>query len=156
MLVNSDGEVLKEFDHLINPEYIIKNGEKIGKLLDPDGIMRISGIDTADLVDEPVFSEVAPQIREMFAEADQVIAHNLPFDRTLMELELNRFDIKDWPWPKRQTCTVEEHIPKFGYRVREKDLYQYYMGKPLDQTHRALDDVMALLEICKCCGVLHK
>lgn len=143
-LVDETGEVLREINLLINP----------GKPL-PDKITKITGITEDDLEGRPKFAEVVEEIRGMFAEADSVIAHNLPFDSGMMKLELNRLGLNDeWPWPKIQICTVQEHFPMWGYRPKLVQLYQHYMGAKLDQTHRALDDVMALVEICKKAGVL--
>jgi len=154
ILVNSRGEILEEFGMLVNPEYVIPDGEKIGKLLDAAGVLKISGIVVEDLAEEPTWGEAAATIRPYYEKADQVIAHNLPFDHSMVELENERCGIEGWPWPDRLTCTVEEHLQMFGYRIREKDLYEYYTGVPLDQTHRAMDDAKALLEICKASGVL--
>jgi hypothetical protein len=33
-------------------------------------------------------------------------------------------------------------------------LYEHYMGEKLDQKHRALDDVMALVAVARASGVL--
>lgn len=154
MLVNSDGEILEKWETLINPGVVIPDGTKRGKLLDAAGINKLTGINVDELWIQPGFREAAATIACFFHDADRVIAHNLPFDLTMMEMEIDRAGIAAWPMPKDQVCTVQEHIPEFGYRVREKDLYEYYTGQPLAQTHRALDDVHALLEICKRSGVL--
>jgi len=34
------------------------------------------------------------------------------------------------------------------------ELFQHYTGRPLAQSHRAIDDVRALKEICVAAGVL--
>lgn len=116
-------------------------------------ITKITGLTDDDLKDQPTFPEVAPQIRDFFARADALIAHNLPFDSTLLELELNRHHIENWPWPKTEICTVQEHAEEWGRRPKLLELYQAATGEPLAQTHRALDDVMALVKVCELQGV---
>ena len=155
-LVDEEGNILKEINLLINPGVIPSNLPKRSNLIDKAKIFKITGIDTDDLKDCPTFSEVLDQIRPFFEEADQLIAHNLPFDKTLMELDLKRAGIEsiEWPWPKIQICTVQEHVEEFGRFKKLTELYEHYTGTPLAQTHRALDDVHALIEVCKGAGVL--
>jgi DNA polymerase III epsilon subunit-like protein len=143
VLVNEDGDIIAEYNTLINP------GIKL-----PEKITKITGITDDDLIDAPIFKDVAEKIRGFFEKADHVIAHNLSFDMDMMKLEIERLGIKDWPWPQYNTCTVQEHAEEWGRRPKLTELYKHYMGEPLAQTHRALDDVKALLEICIKAGVL--
>jgi len=142
-LVDGQGRVLEELNLLINP------GQPL-----PAEIVKITGITDADLADQPRFGALAPQLHVLFARADVLIAHNLPFDRGLMALELARAAITDWPWPARQVCTVQEHAEEWGRRPKLTELYEHYMGVPLAQSHRALDDVHALIQVCMAAGVL--
>lgn len=144
LLVDEHGTELKELNVLINP----------GRPLSAD-ITRITGLTDADLADQPPFSAVAGQLKEMFAEADVLIAHNLPFDHTMMELDLRRARmLESWPWPKLNVCTVQEHAEEWGHRPKLTELYEYYTGHPLAQSHRAIDDVRALKTVCIAAGVL--
>ena len=142
-LVDSDGAVLRELDLLIDPE------EPLEAI-----ITKITGLTDEALAGQPKFAEVIPQLREMFSAADAVVAHNLPFDSTLMELELARAGIAEWPWPARQICTVQEHAEEWGRRPKLLELYEHYVGEKLEQKHRALDDVMALAAVARASGVL--
>lgn len=143
MVVDEKGKELMTLDILIDP----------GIPLPPE-ITRITGIKPEDLVGKKQFSAVAPRIRKLFAAADVLIAHNLPFDHRMMCLDLARAGIKSWPWPKHNLCTVQEHAEEWGRRPKLLELYEHYMGRPLEQTHRALDDVRALKEVCIAAGVL--
>ena len=145
LLVDEHGEILDEIGILINPEIEID-----------EVITKITGIQPWQLKDEPVFGACVEQIRPFFAQADCMIAHNLPFDYDILRHALARANITDWTWPGEQICTVQEHIEQFGFRPKLTVLYQHYMNEPLPQTHRALDDCMALLEVCKASGVLLK
>ena len=144
LLVESDGTEVGELNILIHP----------GCRLPPE-ITKITGITEDDLRGQPKFSEVVPLLRDMFAKAGAMIAHNLPFDRGMMELDLRRAgQLAQWPWPKIGICTVQEHAEEWGRRPKLTELYEYYMGRPLAQTHRAIDDVRALKEVCLRAGVL--
>jgi len=44
-------------------------------------------------------------------------------------------------------CTVQEYHHLFGKRPKLTALYEHIIGRPLAQTHRALDDAMAVFEI---------
>lgn len=135
--------VVREHHVIINPK----------QPLEPI-ITKITGLTDDDLADQPEFHEVLGPLREMFSAADALVAHNLPFDHTLMELELARCGEEDWPWPRRNVCTVQEHAEEWGRRPKLLELYHHYTGEPLAQTHRALDDVMALVKVCELSGVL--
>lgn len=143
MLVDSRGNELDAMEVLINPR----------QQLEPI-ITQITGITDDDLSDAPTFPEAAPSIAAMFAEAQCFMAHNAPFDSSILRLELKRHNIEVWPWPQHAICTVQEFAPYWGYRPKLTELYEYVMGEKLAQTHRALDDVRALAELAKESGVL--
>lgn len=142
ILVDENGDKLDEFVQMINP------GIEIEAI-----ITEITGITNDMLKDKPSFKEVCEPILTFMKRADQIIAHNLPFDWTMLTLELDRIRVPH-PTFKYTLCTVQEHVAEYGYRPKLTILYERYMGKPLNQTHRALDDVEALAEICKEAGVL--
>lgn len=131
-------EVIDTLELLINPE----------QPLDPI-ITKITGLTDADLADKPVFRQVEPQLHDFFSRAECVVAHNLPFDKMMMSLALGRcgLDINEWAWPRLEICTVQEHAEEWGRRPKLLELFERYVGRPLDQKHRALDDVRALLEV---------
>jgi len=142
-LVNSDGEILKELNFLINPEQPLE-----------DVITKITGLTDEDLADQPTFAERAPEILALFAEADALLAHNLPFDKTMMGLDIERAKVKEWIWPGVEICTVQEHADDWGRRPKLTELYEHYTGEKLAQTHRAIEDVRALITVCKAAGAL--
>lgn len=131
-----DGSIVEEASILINP----------GSAL-PDEIVKITGITDEELRDAPAFADVLPQLLRIFASASAVVAHNLPFDRAILRGELLRAKIDVFPWPTRETCTVGLYRAEWGRNPRLTDLYESVMGRPLAQTHRALDDVRAMVEI---------
>lgn len=130
------GVVEDTWNVLINP----------GEPLTPE-IIKITGITDDDLKDAAPFAATLPAMRMMFERATCVVAHNLPFDRAILRGELARLDVFDFPWPRREICTVGLYKDDWGRNPKLIELYASVMGKPLAQTHRALDDVMALVEI---------
>lgn len=135
-LLGPDGQVVDTFQQLLHP------GEDI-----TDEITKITGIKNEDLVGQPKFVDVLPQLREFFGRAFAVFAHNLPFDRTLLRFDLRRAQCEDFPWPSAEYCTIGLHRSIWGRNMKMTELYEHALGKPLPQTHRALDDVQALVEI---------
>jgi DNA polymerase III epsilon subunit-like protein len=131
-----DGKVVDSVDFVINPGMPL-----------PEVITKITGLTDADLEDAPPFGDMLPAIRELFEQADVLVAHNAEFDTTLLKFELKRLGVEEFPWPKETLCTVQEFTHRFGRRPKLTELYEHSLGKKLEQTHRALDDVMALVEV---------
>lgn len=135
-LVDRTGRVVDTFQQLLHP------GEDI-----TDEITKITGITNDMLVGQPKFSDALPQLREFFGRAFAVFAHNLPFDKKLLMFDLKRVGCEDFPWPQAEYCTIGLHRAAWGRNMKMTELYQRALNKPLPQTHRALDDVQALVEI---------
>lgn len=143
-LLDSDGKVVDTFQQLLHP------GEEI-----TDEITKITGITNDQLKDQPKFGDVLPQLREFFGRAFAVFAHNLPFDKKLLHYDLRRVGCEDFPWPQQEYCTIGLHRSIWGRNMKMTELYEHALNKPLPQTHRALDDVQALVEIIQALE-LHK
>jgi len=135
LAVNLSG-VLGELSQLLDPEQEI----------DPK-ITKITGIKQEQLEGQPTFLEFYPRLKEFFAGADFMICHNAPFDHGMLQNELRRHGLlEDFPMPT-PICTVQEYMCLFGRRAKMTEVYERLCGRPLAQTHRALDDVTALYEI---------
>lgn len=128
------GKITKKFSTLIKPPVGIS-----------DEITKILGLTDDDLKDAPTFAQCVELVKESM-DADVLIAHNLPFDESLLSFELARNGV-EVQLPKLRICTAQLYYDEYGKRVKMKELYELKLGKPLDQTHRALDDVLALCEI---------
>ena len=131
-----DGSVTEEFSWLIHPEELVSAE-----------ITKITGITNENLVGKPHFHEQLPQLRAVFRRADVMVCHNTPFDRAVLAGELVRMAVKDFPWPRKHHCTMAMYTPQWGRNPKLKELYADVMGRPLDQTHRGLDDAKAMVEI---------
>jgi DNA polymerase III epsilon subunit-like protein len=137
VLCDEEGNVIREFETLFNP------GEHLEEI-----ITKITGLTDDDLKDAPTFEHELDIIKRLFAEADVMVAHNLPFDFTIIQLELDRLGVKDFKWPDVRICTVQEFSEQYGRRPRLEELFEDTMGEKLDQSHRALEDCHALMDVC--------
>jgi DNA polymerase III epsilon subunit family exonuclease len=137
-LINlDDGTVLDSLEHLIKPPRPI-----------PEEITEITHISNAMVVDKPKFVDVADDIFAMIERAPIVIAHNMAFDRDVLDVEAARLG-RTIKWP-RVLCTVEQSIWLTGHRLSLKKLYEYLFTSShyeKDQAHRARIDVENLTRI---------
>jgi DNA polymerase III epsilon subunit-like protein len=134
----------QSYDRLSEHSWLIHPGEDIT----PE-ITKITGLKNEDLRGKPSFIQVLPEIEQVFLGKHRVMAHNLPFDWGMLTNELKRVGREyAFPYPPIQQCTVQLASDLiFGRRAKMTELYEKTLGKPLAQTHRALDDVNALVEI---------
>lgn len=129
-------KIRKELSQLLYPECSISKE-----------ITKITGLTDEDLHGKPTFLAFLPKLKKFFSGAECLICHNAPFDTGMLDAELRRHQVKAFPLPKNVVCTVQEYRHVFGRRPKMTELYERFIGKPLAQTHRALDDVKALHEI---------
>lgn len=80
-----------------------------------------------------------------------IVAHNLPYDRSVLAHELARIDrALAFPWPPHHICTVEQSQDIRGHYLSLSDLYAHYYGSAPGQIHRADSDVEILYKVvCK-------
>lgn len=117
------------------------------QLFDPgipltDVVQRITGIKPEDLQGKPKFATLAQGLKEYIEEHDEVVAHNLSYDKAIIDFEMKRAGLKvDWP---ELICTVEatEHLK--GFRLNLTSLHELLFGEPFSGAHRAEADVRAL------------
>jgi DNA polymerase-3 subunit alpha (Gram-positive type) len=131
-----DGRIVSEFNQLLQPGCEISAE-----------ITKITGITNEQLVGQPTFAEILDKLKELFSDADALIAHNAPFDKRMLEFDIKRAACTDFPWPKETICTVQEYRHEFGRRMKLTELYERKIGKSLAQTHRALDDIKAVFDV---------
>jgi DNA polymerase III epsilon subunit-like protein len=128
---------------------------ELGELIDPKQeisaeITKITGIKPDQLKGKRTLEEVLPELANFFLGAHTLVAHNLAFDRDVLYFELLRYGWeRRFPFPPNQVCTVDSTMHMKGRRLKLLELYEITQGKPLAQTHRAVDDVRALWECYK-------
>src|SRR3990172_2370399 len=136
-LLDEKRKVIDKFSQLIKPPFP----------LSPE-ITKITGLRDTDLATAPGFAEVLPRFTEFVLGCHRLCAHNLPFDLMILTSELRRLGREfAFPYPPEQFCTAELALQENGKRPRLIELHKLTLGKEYKQTHRALDDVMALVRI---------
>lgn len=133
--VYEEGVLVHEYSRLVKPPFPIS-----------EEITKITGITNEMLEGQPPFSEIIGDIADAFDGCDAFVAHNAPFDRACLEYEIQRLGCF-FAWPPLTICSAQEFTHEFGFRPKLVQLYALKMGKPLEQTHRALDDVKAMAEV---------
>lgn len=133
----SNGNVIADMEQLVNPEIVIS-----------EEITKIGGITNEILAGKRTFKEIVPELDCMFDGVDILLAHNAPFDVSVLTYELMRVGANEkFNWPKDIICTAHEYASLVGFLPRLTDLYLKVMGEELEQLHRAMPDVIALHRI---------
>lgn len=118
------GEIVDEFDTLINPMRDIPNSW-------------IHGVTSGMVASAPTFEEVAIPIANL-AEGQVIAAHNLPFDARLLRQEFARLNAEFLPGSGIDTLRLTNEKLEAACR-------RY--GIKIDQQHRALSDARATAEL---------
>ena len=119
---------------LVNPEMEI-----------PKDSSDIHGITNEQVVSEPTFKELAPQISELIAGCDLAGFNSNRFDIPLLAEELMRAGI-DFDMNNRKAIDVQVIFHKKEQRTLSAG-YQFYCGKELEGAHGAEADTNATYEI---------
>jgi len=128
--LDSAGEELDTFSYLFNPG--IKIDEKITE---------ITGIKQEMLDDQKPFSSIAQHILEVIEVHDEIVAHNMSYDKAVIDFEMKRLG-KKVRWPEL-ICTVESTEYMKGHRMNLRSLHEFLFGEPFENAHRAENDVRA-------------
>tara|TARA_R100001224_G_C3976475_1_gene134355 strand:- start:263 stop:805 length:543 start_codon:yes stop_codon:yes gene_type:complete len=117
--------------------------------LDPK-ITKITGITDEDLSSKKPFVSMLDEVCEFFLGERTLVAHNLPFDRTVLKFELERLGkVTSFPWPPEQICTVEVGETIWNKKRKLSDIYLEVTDKEHKGAHRSIADVRALIEVVK-------
>jgi DNA polymerase III epsilon subunit-like protein len=136
-------KVLKKFSTLIKPSQLVDLSKPVkGK----KSINDITGISNEMIADAPTFKEVKTDIVNLIASAPAAIAHNLSYDKDMVEIELERLKEKV-SWPSRMICTVEQTVHLRGHRLNLTKLHGLLFPAETFVAHRAGSDVDALTKI---------
>lgn len=95
------------------------------------------------LIDAPKFSEFAPRLKKLFETADRVVAHNLVYDREMVNFEMQRCNLT-LTWPS-QLCLIEQTEWFEGFWLNLTKLHKLLFGEAFPEAHRARNDAEATL-----------
>ena len=126
-----NGGVTAEFSSLINPETYI-----------PSSITSLTGIHEGDVVDAPIFADVAEQFAEIMNGA-VFVAHNVRFDYSFLK---NEFSMVGMNFSPKLLCTVR--LSRYLYKQEQGHSLAKLIARyeiPFLNRHRALDDARAIL-----------
>jgi DNA polymerase III epsilon subunit-like protein len=131
-VLGDDMEIVDELEFICDP------GIKIEKI-----ITKITGFKQSDLDGQIKFKEKAEEVVELIESCDRVVAHNLSYDMSLVDLEMKRLK-RAIAWPESRICTVEATEWYKGHRLNLASLYELLFEETFPGAHRAKNDVMAL------------
>jgi len=145
LLVNlKTGKLMNEFTTIVKPnEYPMT-----AKTIEDTKTQLNNGL----LINAPKFESVAPHIKKQIETAPAVIAHNLAFDREVIDTAFERLG-QTLVWPKRLICSVEQTAYLTGKRLTLTNLHKHLFKKDFGEAHRARPDTEALM---RCCVRLYK
>ena len=125
-------EEIKVYDFLVRPKNPISSE-----------ITDITGITNDMVQNELPFASYVNDVKDALENVDAVIAHNLSFDKEMVNIEMTRCGTTlNWP---RLICTVEQSMPLRGYRLSLTDLHAALDQGEFKGAHRARNDVEALV-----------
>lgn len=111
-------------------------------------ITKITGLTDEMLESEQEYAAYDDEVRRFFGQTDAeaVIAHNISFDIGMVENETRRCGThREFRWPKRRICTVEQTEWIKGHRLNLASLHTELFGESFPEAHRAKNDVSALI-----------
>lgn len=104
----------------------------------------IHGIKWADVRDKPGFGELWTDIRRFFEEVDFIAAHNVQFDRSVLNACCNQYNIK--PPRKQYKCTCQLSRKLLGLENNRLETVCSHFDIRLKH-HDALSDAFACAQI---------
>ncbi|MCC6244996.1 MAG: UvrD-helicase domain-containing protein [Gemmatimonadaceae bacterium] len=133
-----DGEIVEHYHAMVQPRVAIA-----------PGALATHGIDAAALQDAPFFEAVWPEVKR-FIDRDVIVAHNgYDFDFPILERMVSTLD-------ERFDLTTFDSLPiardLFPTSRKLVDLARRF-GIDAGQSHRALDDTLALAKVTVALGV---
>lgn len=129
-----DGVVDDEFHTLVKPAAPMS-----------EGALAVHGLTPEILADAPTFPEVAARVSEVLGDS-AVVAHNVPFDMTFLQRELEESGHGFTPAPITvDTLLMARRL--FAFRRNNLGDVARALGIPLDNAHRALHDARATFHV---------
>ncbi len=106
------------------------------------GAMAVHGISIEDLQDAPTFSELADELRAVFASVQMLVGYNVRFDIEMLQAEYQR--LGQPPLDLSQTFVVDPY--RLWQRCEPRSLmhaHKRFVGQDFDAAHSASADVAA-------------
>jgi DNA polymerase III epsilon subunit-like protein len=140
----------------VNDEKLMQEIKRVDVLIDPKidipvETTMIHKITNEMVKGKPIFSKVFSEIRQLFIETDMVCAHNIAFDKKLLQIECERLEESFDFWPEKHYDTMLETIDlcrlpsknRSFKSPRLSELHEFLFDIDFDNAHNALFDVLA-------------
>ncbi len=122
--------------------------EKVSFLIRPPSsrfmFTHIHGIIWEDVRNQPTFSGVWPRIRHYFYDADFVVAHNMPFDKSVLKACCEEYGISMPDCDFR--CTLKLCRQYLDLPSNSLDVVSEYLGFDLDH-HQVMSDTVTCAKV---------
>lgn len=134
VVVWSEGAIIEQYSRLVNPKTHISRF-----------ITYLTGITNEAVVQEPMFEEIAEEVRALFKDA-YFVAHNVPFDLGFLNVELKRVGLEPLTQPVVDTVELARILVprapafKLGQLANWLELAHH-------NPHRALSDAHVTAEL---------
>ncbi|MBD3270822.1 3'-5' exonuclease [Candidatus Peregrinibacteria bacterium] len=136
----------KAFKEIGRFNQLIKSPVKI-----PENCTQIHGITDQMVEKMPSFVEKSQEIYDLFKNADMAVAHNLEFDKTILDAEFKRSGLDNHYLPTELYDTMKEtkslcKLPGRNGNYKSPklmELHQFLFGIHFDNAHNAIKDVEA-------------
>jgi len=117
----------------------------------PFDSIEVHGITNEMVADKPAFDKIAKQLHEVFASCDLAVAHNIEFDKMVLQIEFERAGLPLDFLPEKRFDTMKEtkdlcRLPGRlgGYKSpRLSELHTFLFNETFENAHNAIFDVYA-------------
>ena len=130
------GDIVDEINEFVNPYTSI-----------PRKIQSITGITNADVENAPGWVDLLGALEMIAQQSPHIIAHNAAFDRDVIEYNCQMFGRPNPLLNSKWSCTQVESQWMESKPIKMSVAYGHLFGDDLAQTHRAREDVDALMKI---------
>ncbi len=127
------GRELGRYHSLVNPMRSIS-----------PGAFAVNRIRDEDLIDAPLFGDIAPVVLEMLGDS-VIVAHNAPFDLGFLASELNICRLPFIDNPVVDTLSLARRW--YSFPSNSLPIVAYYLGVDTWGEHRALADVLTTKQV---------
>ena len=113
----------------------------------PQEVVQITGLTDEFLADKPVFAEVAQQFIDFVGDA-VMVAHNAPFDRGFINMELVRLGLEPYPEDRfKDTARIAREKFPGSYVSLDALCKRFDISLETREKHGALIDSLLLAEV---------
>ncbi len=139
------------FLRIEGPRLALEGARSFHSFVDPEqplppSITELTHITELHVSGAPTFRELAPELEPWLADADLAGYNLIGFDVPVLRKEFERVG-RSLPGPPDRVLVDALEIWRMMEPRNLRNAYRYFVGRELDEHHRALDDVWATAEV---------